>query len=73
MDNVKYAFFDFDEDRYLVEYRSETDIGDEIEDALSSWADGEEPDDSPYEDIVKGIMDSFGVEWRFLPVRKYWV
>ena len=69
--NEHYAFFDFDEDRYLVKYKSNKDIGDQIEDAISSWADA--GDDSEYKDVVKDIMDSFKVEWEFVPVRRYWI
>lgn len=72
--NEHYAFFDFDEARYLVRYKSDKDIGDEIEDAIMSYADsiGEENCDDEYEDVVKDIMDSFNVEWEFVPCRKYW-
>ena len=66
-----YAFFDFDEARYLVRYKSVKEIGDEIEDALSSWTNND--DDAEYEDVVKDIMDSFNVEWEFVPVRRYWI
>lgn len=65
-----YAMFDFDEARHLVRYESGKDIGDEIEDALSSYDCG---DDEEYEDIVKAIMDSFNVKWEFVPCRRYWI
>ena len=66
-----YAFFDFDEDRFLVRYYSDNNICDEIEDAFSSICENE--DDSDYEEIVKDVMDSFNVKWEFLPVRRYWI
>lgn len=64
-----FAFFDFDEGRYLVKYKSGKDIGDDIEDAISSYYDN--GDDVEYEDVVTDVMNSFGVEWEFIPCRRY--
>ena len=66
-----YAFFDFDEGRYLVRYKSDKDIGDEIEDSIASLTDASE--DAEYEDIVNDVMTQMGVEWEFVPCRKYWI
>ena len=63
-----FAFFDFDEARYLVKYEGD-DIGDEIEDAISSY----DVDDAEYEDVVNDIMNSFNVKWEIVPCRKYWI
>ena len=68
--NEHYAFFDFDEARYLVRYKSDKDIGDEIEDAISAHVDDL---DLEYEDFVDDVMTLMGVEWEFVPCRKYWV
>ena len=64
-----YAFFDFDEAHYLVRYKSANDIGDEIEDAISSF----EGSDEEYGDFVKDVMRSFDVEFDIIPCRKYWI
>ena len=61
----RYAFFDFDEAHYLVRYKSENDIGDEIEDAISTF----EGLDDDYEDCVKDVMRSFDVEFDIIPFR----
>ena len=66
----KFAFFDFSAGRYLVKYKTDKEIGDEIEDAISAYEDN---DDAEYQDVVRDIMNSFGVEWEFVPCRKYWV
>lgn len=64
-----FAIFDFDEARYLVKYEGE-DIGDEIEDAISSY---DFDDDTEYEDMVADIMNSFNVKWTIVPYRKFWI
>lgn len=79
--NEHYAFFDFDEARYLVKYKSDKDIGDQIEDAISSLTDDGALDKVhttsdellDYEKFVHSVMDSFNVEWEFVPVRRYWI
>ena len=66
----RFAYFDFDEERFLVKYESATDIGDEIEDALENY---DWSDDQEYSQCVEDIMESFGVKWEKVPCRKYWV
>lgn len=65
-----FALFDFDEARYLVKYTSDKEIGDEIEDAISSY---DMTDDTEYEEMVADIMNSFNVKWEIVPYRKYWI
>lgn len=64
----RYAMFQFEEMTFIVKYRSCRDIGNVIEDAISSY---DVDEDVEYEDVVTDIMDSFNVEWEFVQPRIY--
>ena len=61
-----FTVFDFEGKRFLVAYKSDKDLSDELEDAIFSFYYQNCDDDLDYQDIVNDIMSSFNVEWQFI-------
>lgn len=66
----RFAYFDFDFSKFLVKYKSDKDLGNEIEDAIQNHPDLDN-EDVEYEDLVKDVMNSFEVEWEIIPCRSF--
>ena len=53
---------------YLLKYWADKNIDDEIEDAIVNFQ-GE--DDLEYEEFIKEIMNSFTLDWQYVPLRVF--
>ena len=62
-----YFLFDFDEATYLVKYKSDKDLGNQISDTIDSY----DADDAEYKDIVDDVMAQVCAEYEVVPCRKY--
>ena len=64
----RFAYFDFDFSKFLVKYKSDKDLGDEINNVIKYQPYDE---DKEYEDIVTDVMNSFEVEWEIIPCSSF--